>query len=165
MTTLINLANGSQVTIDEFISWSSKKQLMNVTPRKPMSAETRANMAAGKTGTRQSPEHRASISAGQKRRYENKPELKKHLSQVHKNRLVSPEARARMSARNAFKGKPISEERRAALQATARPLMTPNGLYPNARAVVEASGYSINAVRRWVKKYPEHYYYIPKDTK
>ena len=42
-----------------------------------------------------------------------------------------------------------------------KPMMTPNGLYPSLTAVFKASGVSSRTtIYRWMKKWPEHYYYV-----
>ena len=42
----------------------------------------------------------------------------------------------------------------------AKPVMTYYGQYPSVEAVAKAAGVTGNVVRRWIKKYPKHYYYI-----
>lgn len=48
------------------------------------------------------------------------------------------------------------------LWANAKSVMTPNGLFPSTGAVASAAGVSSNTVRRWMQKYPKHYYYVDK---
>jgi hypothetical protein len=90
-------------------------------------------------------------------------EARAKASATLKGRIKSEEHRANMSAA-ASKGRIMSEETRAKISATklnkAKPLMTPNGLYPSRRAVVEAAGVTWYAVNCWMRLYPEHYYYI-----
>jgi hypothetical protein len=43
---------------------------------------------------------------------------------------------------------------------TGKPVMTYYGLYPSVSAVAQAAGVFTSDVRRWIKNYPEHYYYV-----
>ena len=45
-----------------------------------------------------------------------------------------------------------------------KPVMTPHGRFPSLASVAIAAGVSGTTVRKWIKKYPLHYYYI-KDSK
>ena len=52
---MIKLANGREVTLDEFLTWSSKKQHASLTPRHrcdKRSDETRAKMSAAHKGSK-----------------------------------------------------------------------------------------------------------------
>jgi hypothetical protein len=44
----------------------------------------------------------------------------------------------------------------------AKPVMTYYGQYPSVEAVAKAAGVTGNVVRRWIKKYPKHYYFVTK---
>jgi hypothetical protein len=38
--------------------------------------------------------------------------------------------------------------------------MTPNGVFPSAKAVAEAAGVTYVTVWNWMKRWPDDYYYI-----
>jgi hypothetical protein len=96
-------------------------------------------------------------------------EARAKIGAKNSGRRHSPEARARIRAAN--KGSKHSAETRAKMSAAkkgrshSKPVMTPYGVYPSVGAVAEASGRGKHVVRRWMKKYPEHYYYTTKETK
>ena len=119
-------------------SWRGKKH----------SAETRAIMSAkggNQKGKKRSAETLAKMSAAQ-------------LGKKH-----SAETLAKMS--KARKGRPKSAEHRAKIgAANGKSIMTPHGLFPSVNSVAEASGFSRETVRNWIKKYPKHYYYVNKEA-
>jgi hypothetical protein len=55
---------------------------------------------------------------------------------------------------NARKGKRNQDSNRG------KQLMTPNGLYPSRSAVANAANVDPTTIKRWIAKWPEHYYYI-----
>ena len=157
------------------------------------SAETRAKMSASQKGKTHSADTCAKISAAQKGRPGNRKGItlsaetrakisasmkgKTHSadtrakwSDAHTGKTLSAETRAKISAglkgrKGWNEGKTLSAEHRAKIiAAKAKPIITPYGLFPSVRAVAEASGKPIYTVQSWVKKYPEHYYYV-KDSK
>lgn len=92
-------------------------------------------------------------------------ETRAKIGASHKGKVTSEETRAKMSA--ASKGKPKktkwSAESRAKLSASkTKPVMTPHGMFPSIRAIAEASGRYDSTVRTWMRKFPEHYYYVNK---
>ena len=113
MTDMIKLANGREVTLDEFLTWSVFKQIGNIKPShtKKHTAEARAKISANRRGGMS-------------------------------NRKHSVETRAKMSATRE------------------KAVMTPNGLFPSRRAVAQAAGVSASNITHWMKKWPEHYYYV-----
>ena len=42
----------------------------------------------------------------------------------------------------------------------AKSLMTPNGLFPSIQSVADAAKVDPKTVKRWINKWPEHYYYL-----
>jgi len=81
--------------------------------------------------------------------------------------VYSPSAETRASISAAQTGKKYSPEIRARMLAAAtaskgRPVMTYYGPYPSVMAVARAAGVLDETVRKWIKRYPEHYYYINK---
>jgi len=140
MSNMIKLANGREVTLDEFLTWSYQKQHGNLNPSK-FSDETRAKMSASQKGRTLTAETRVKLSAAMKGRTQS-AEHRAKLGAARKGRTHSAEARAKLGA------------------AHVKPVMTPNGLYPSLKAVREASGVTAPTIRRWMKKWPEHYYYV-----
>ena len=58
MTEMVKLANGREVTLDEFLTWSTYKQQGNLKPARTgmkISEETRAKMSATKLKTKRDP--------------------------------------------------------------------------------------------------------------
>jgi len=152
--TMIKLANGSQVTIDEFLTWSAHKQYstnQSVATRNKRTNSLKAHWANNvKAPTRLGAKHTA--------------ETLEKMRLAHLGKPKSAEHKAKLSA--AGLGRKDSAETCAKRSASlSTPVMTPHGLFPSVRAVVEASGAHSRKVRWWMEKYPEHYYYIPKDTK
>ena len=102
------------------------------------------------------------------------------ISKAHKGKIISLTTRAKL--RDANLGKKANDETRAKQKATAKKrnyspemiakfttskplrLMTPNGLFPSIKAVCEASGKCEDTIRKWIKKWPEHYYYPDRPT-
>jgi len=157
MSNMIKLANGREVTLDEFLTWSYQKQHGNLNPSK-FSDETRAKMSASQKGRTLTAETRVKLSAAMKGRTLT-AEHRAKIGAAKKGRTQSAEHRAKLGA--ARKGRTHSAEARAKLGAAhVKPVMTPNGLYPSLKAVREASGVTAPTIRRWMKKWPEHYYYV-----
>lgn len=82
----------------------------------------------------------------------------------NRGRRHSAESRQRWSelAKVREANRVISDETRAKLRKTSRILdvMTPNGVFPSRAAVARAAGVQPATINRWMKKWPEHYYYI-----
>jgi hypothetical protein len=90
----------------------------------------------------------------------------------------SPETRAKMSrslkGREVWnKGIPATEERKANIALSKigkelpkkwKPIMTPNGVFPSAKAVAAAAGVTYVTVWNWMKRWPNDYYYIDKEV-
>lgn len=92
MSNKIKLLNGTEVSAEEFYSWSAHKQQLMV------NGELRAKMAAARVG-----------------KIHHTPESKAAISAVHRGRALTPEHRAKLSA--AKRGKPKSEAWRNAIAA------------------------------------------------
>jgi hypothetical protein len=126
------------------------------------SAETCAKISAVHKGKTVSEETRAKLRARPKQvvSEETRAKLreagKKAWATTRKGYVVSEEARAKMS--QAKKG------RRRPLNVTGKPIMTPNGIFPSVMQVSRVAGVSYDRVHYWMKKWPQHYYYI-KDSK
>jgi hypothetical protein len=75
----------------------------------------------------------------------------------------SPETRAKISAAN--KGRTQTKETRALMKVNAhkvraKPIMTPLGLFPTRHAFAQAANMKPPSVNYWLKKCPEHYFYL-----
>lgn len=80
------------------------------------------------------------------------------LSEQHRINVIAASARR--------KGVPLTGERLTKIKiAPCKKTMTPNGVFPSLKAVAEAAGVSTVTIRKWMKKWPEHYYYITKEAK
>ena len=88
--------------------------------------------------------------------------------QANTGRKHSAELKARWSeiAKVREANRVISDETRAKLSKTSRirDVMTPNGVFPSRAAVARAAGVHPKTVDGWMKRWPQHYYYI-KDAK
>lgn len=119
-------------------------------------------------------QHRAKISAGKKGRRMSQESIakmaqsKKGGQSPMKGRTHTDEARAKISERHSGGpqfGHEVSAETRAKISAiNSKPVMTPNGVYPSIKAVAEASGFPGHTVRRWLKRFPDQYYFINKEV-
>ena len=134
-------------------------------------AETRAKISAATKGKTISAETRAKLSAANKGKTISAETLAKRRA-AYKNR--TPEQQAEISAKKLAAHKNRTPEQQAETlakrQATrhllglTRRVMTPHGAYPSVTAVAKAENKTDQTVRTWIKKYPKHYYYLPKDA-
>lgn len=152
-----NPSQGTQETlVKEYVHWAKGLKLG------PLSEERRANVSAGLKGVVRSAETRAKMSASKL----GVPKSELACANMRKPKKAHSTARraehnAKIAAGN--KGKFVSDETRARQSASmSTPVMTPHGLFPSVRAVVEASGYNKRYVYRWMKKYPNDFYYVNK---
>jgi hypothetical protein len=95
-------------------------------------------------------------------------ERRQQISKSRKGVAKSAEHRAKLSASKT--GYKLSEETKLKM-AQARlgrkfnkPVMTPNGIFESRTAVALAAGVDPTTVGNWMKKWPEHYYYIKKES-
>jgi hypothetical protein len=158
MTDMIKLANGSEVPVDVFYTWSANKQYNLLCPNRGMlgkshNEESRAKMSALKKG-------------------------KNYSGGWNKGQSLSEETRAKMSAAHLGrpghtknKGKTHSVETKAKIGlanslAQSNPVMTPLGEFPSSKLAAEAYGLkSKEAILYRIKTKPTEYYYIDKDAK
>lgn len=91
-------------------------------------------------------------------------ETRAKISEKGKGKVLSEEHRAKISAANKgiHLGRTLSLEHRTQLAQRAGKVMTPHGVFPSVRAVSEAAQVGVYCVRSWMKKFPEHYYYVTK---
>lgn len=89
------------------------------------------------------------------------PEHCANLSKSLTGRKMAPEARAKIGAAN--KGKPTWNKGRS-WKKKPKAIMTPNGLINGGiEEIMKLSGAPYFTVYRWIKRWPEHYYYINKE--
>ena len=144
-----------------------KPQVESAGIRWTWSAEAREKRRQAKLGKTLSAKTRAKISHSHKtsekaaRARAANCELAR---QANTGRRHSAELKARWSeiAKRREANRIISDETRAKLAKTSRirDVMTPNGVFPSRVAVARAAGVDGSTIDRWMKKWPEHYYYI-----
>ena len=123
-----------------------------------ISAEKNAKRSA--TLKNKTPEQRAEINA----------KIRAAALARYKNPAQMAEIRAKRSATLKARTPEQRAETLAKLRATrhllgiSRRVMTPYGVYPSITAVAQAANRITQTVRSWMKKYPKHYYYLPKDA-
>lgn len=92
----------------------------------------------------------------------------------HAHYQVSDETRAKTSGslkgkKTWNKGIPHTDQAKANISKSkkgkpnprkCKPMMTPNGVFPSAKAVATAGSVSYVTVWNWMKRWPEHYYYL-----
>jgi hypothetical protein len=171
MTNMIKLANGSQVTIDEFISWSAQKQMAQLRYTPEVKAKSKA--------TRQRPEVRARLLAAAQIRAEQlrgrqmahmhsgwyfaspdkAEQAKQRLRELNAQQFATPESRVSRSlaGQQQFATEDAKHDQRLN---RSRPVMTPLGEFPGRWAVAEAMGTNTHQVDLLMKKYPKQYYYL-----
>jgi hypothetical protein len=144
MTDMIKLANGSEVPVDVFYTWSHQKQRMNLChPFKgkslpAMSEEQKLKRSIAQKGRVISEEHRAKIGAANKGNHN-------------------------IGGRN--KGKKMNTGAKISA-VLSKPVMTPLGEFPSSKLAAEAYGLkSKEAILYRIKTKPTEYYYINKDAK
>ena len=74
--------------------------------------------------------------------------------------VVSVETREKQRQKALQRAPRSKESRETQAQKQWKPVMTYYGAYPSLKAVAEAASVSGTTVRKWMKKYPQHYYYI-----
>ena len=159
----------------------AKVSAASLTANKNRTPEQRAKISAKISAAHKNrtPEQRAETSAKRSAIHKGKivsAETRAKLSAAHKNR--TPEQRAKIRAktsaglRAAYEAKTPEQraKRNAKISAAKRghtikrPVMTPYGAYPSITAVAKAANRTGQTVKIWIKKYPKHYYYLPKDA-
>ena len=132
------------------------------------SAETRALISAKNKGRKHTPETCDKIRAANKGVPKSKEAVAKRSAKL-KGRPVTSEVYAKMLITNEKQrnvSKPFSEEHLANLRLKkCKPMMTPHGLFPSKAAVIKAAGVAPATVNKWLKKFPNDYYYITTPAK
>jgi len=111
------------------------------------SAETVAKKVQAATGKTRTAEQRARIGLANSTKTRTE-EFKAHLSAINTGKKLSAEHRKKISTNSK----------------QARPVMTPHGVFPSKIAVARAAGTYIEKVTYWMKRYPEHFYFIEDQT-
>ena len=180
----VSVADKPKAEIKTKKNWGTDS--VRITLTKTISNETKSKMSKAKLGKPKSAEHIAKTSAALKGKPSpmkgrtHSEEAKSKIRAKRKLQGITVETRAKMSASNKGKvrsqefkdnlrqmklGIPRSDECRAKMSATkSKPVMTAYGVYPSCMAVAEAANVTRATVYMWMKKYPEHYYYI-KESK
>jgi hypothetical protein len=148
----IKLANGTEVSWEEFSRWSPNKQRQNLCPSKH-STETKQKIA----------------QANRDRNLD--PDYKQRHKQAIQERVITPGMSLALSKAN--KGKARSMDFRRNLSAARAknkgPIHTPNGVFPTRYALAEhlyavlglsSINMAIRKIDYWCKVYPNDYYFI-----
>ena len=171
MTNMINLANGSQVTLDEFLTWSCHKQMANLRNTAEVIAKGRA--------TRQRPEIKARLRAAAQVRAEQLrgrnmvhmhsgwyfaspdkvEQAKQRLRELNAQQFATPESRESRSQLGKIQFATQESKHEQRLNRS-RPVMTPLGEFPGRWAVAEAMDTNVQQINLLFKKYPQEYYYL-----
>jgi hypothetical protein len=59
-----------------------------------------------------------------------------------------------------YSRKKTASERKKIGAAKSKALMTPNGLFPSCVSVAKTAGVCTDTVRKWIRLYPNDYYYV-----
>ena len=143
MTTMVKLGSAlGQVTLDEFLTWSSKKQAKNLMPNRNIPTK----------------EHIAKVAAVNR----GKPAWNKgicHLSDEAKKSIGDARRKA-IAEGNCIAGKyKRSEESKIKMrEKSSVPVMTPDGIFPSKGDAADYYGIHRNNFRLRMMKFPEQYY-------
>ena len=118
------------------------------------SDEAKASISAKNSGRTFTAEHRAKISQAK---------LGTKLTQQTKDKMRQAHLGVRTPG---MTGQKHTDETLAKMRASAlarrRQVMTPHGIFAAVADVAQAANVNISAVYRWIKVYPEHYYFLEK---
>ena len=139
MLNKVKLANGTEVDWEEFSLWSTRKQNMNLISHK-QSEESRKKLSIAGKGKIISEEHR------------------KKLRDANIGKLVTEKTRKKLST--AGKGRTPWNKGLQFIEFCE--IYTPNGIFRHINAVAYYAKRNHTTVRRWMTKWPDHYYFIEK---
>jgi len=153
---MIKLANGREVTLDEFLTWGKFKQNRNLNPKwieiekkRKESFKDPANIAkvskAGKAA--------AEKTRGKKKGPLDK-ELKIRLQAIQKQRCADPAVRKIMSERAKKSGQQPPQGLRGI------PVMTPKGLYKGMADAAREYNSSVFYIKLWMKEQPKFFFQL-----
>jgi len=137
MLNKVKLANGTEVDWEEFSLWSTRKQNMNLISHK-QSEESRKKLSIAGKGKVISEEHR------------------KKLRDANVGKIVTEETRKKLST--AGKGRAPWNKGLQFIEFCE--IYTPNGIFRHINAVAYYAKRNHTTVRRWMTKWPDHYYFI-----
>lgn len=165
MLNKVKLANGTEVTWEEFSKWSPQKQHNSLLPP-----------SLGRKATKKESENR---SKAQKLRHIKNPtseETKQKISDKNLNRKRTEEHKETMrKGWEKLKASGWENKHKGKLNPSLwRSIVTPNGVFPSKKALAEriykdmnlsSVAYASQKINYWLKKYPNHYYYEKDKTK
>ena len=138
-------ANGQGVT-----TVGNKSVGIGLTHNRKQSAETRAKISAN---------HRGGPRVGYKKSAETIAKLKSvRKTEEQKAKIRAARAKQTFSAETKAKMAESHRQRHAFRAEQAPKIQTPNGVFKSVKHIAEVAGVSTETVRRWMKKYPQHYY-------
>jgi hypothetical protein len=171
MLNKVKLANGSEVTWEEFTKWSNKKQIANLQPNRKGKKHTQASLNKRKEtwlskDRSLTEEHKDKLRAI-KRSEEFKENLRVPLTEERKSKLRG--RKLSEETKNKLRGRKLSEEilaKRKATRAVTLMWHTPNGTFPNKMAIylkVRSDMKiphlkAIELVESWIRDFPHLYY-------
>lgn len=134
MIKLATKKHGPEVTLEEFLTWNAKKQIMNLIPNNSLKGRTPWNRGIARTD-----EEKKNIS----------------LSRVGN---PMPKAGNRQSRTEEHKAK-IRETllNNPGCTTGNRIVTSPQGTFPTTKAWSDATGITTNTLRKWCKVYPDEY--------
>ena len=173
MLNKVKLANGTEVDWEEFSLWTTRKQNMNLISHK-QSEESRKKLSIAGKGKVISEETREKLRNANLGKIVTE-ETRKKISKSSKGKVISEQTRKKL--RDANVGKLVTEETRKKLSTAGKGRMpwnkglqfiefceiyTPNGIFRHINAVAYYAKRNHTTVRRWMTKWPNHYYFIEK---
>lgn len=187
---MIKLADGSQVSVDEFITWNHCKQLNMLTKLGiPRRDETKKKISLKNVGKVISQETRDRMSATMKHKFANGLMPPVHRTYGKDNAAsvsvttplgkfdslraagIAHNCRADTIKHRTLTGKPgyYCTKNPILVGKQGKPIMTPSGEFASISLAVEYATKNglknaINKIRQWLKTHPQQFYYI-KDTK
>jgi len=171
MLNKVKLANGTEVTWEEFSKWSARKQNASLQPNRKGKKHTQESLDKRKetwlSADRSLTEEHKDKLRGIKRSEEFKANLRKPKTDEQKSKLRG--RKLSEETKNKLRGRKLSEETLAKRKATrAVTLMwhTPNGTFPNKMAIYLKVREdmkiphlkAIELVESWIRDFPHLYY-------
>ena len=159
----VKLANGTEVDWEEFAKWSPQKQHMSLLP----SNKGKGNRSA---------EERLNRSNAQKKRFLNNPvsnETRQKISKSNLNRKLTDEQKQNLKEgwKKLKESGWVPKNKGQPKPSQWKSIVTPNGIFPSKKALAErifkdmnlsSVGYAGSKIDYWLKKFPDHYYYLKK---
>ena len=167
---VINLRNGSEVTWDEFSRWNGSRQTMALKGKKlpadfgsKRAKIMRDGYASGKIDKTKF-QRRVMTPLGEFASIKLAAEAYGVLGQtIHWWIERSRKPGFYFLDPKYIQKKRPKEESKAGMK-SAKPLMTPDGVFPTMRAAAEHYGVIKDSIRNWLKKKPHEFYLLEKDV-